>query len=277
VNMSQATPLTSGDQIIEMMRPSPDGEWLLYDSTLYGSADIFRIPTSGGPPERLTTHPSHEFAPAVSRDGRLLAFHSFRTGTRDVFVQLLEGGSVEQVTSTPSQESYPTWLPDSRTLLFFDQTVINGRFRGMFVTRRSAPGTWDAPSELDFDPVRGSAVFPDGRFAYVGNGSVELSSLDRAIHRVLYRPVPQSADPIIEYVQAEPGDSRTLYLKSHDAQGRASLWALPVTGGRPTLLVRFDDLSRPSSRFEFTVAKGRFFFTVDDRRSNIWLADVTER
>ena len=72
-----------------------------------GSADIFRMPTGGGPAERLTTHPSHEFAPAVSPDGRLLAYHSFRTGTRDVFVQPLEGGPVEQVTSTPAQESLP--------------------------------------------------------------------------------------------------------------------------------------------------------------------------
>jgi hypothetical protein len=50
-----------------------------------------------------------------------------------------------------------------------------------------------------------------------------------------------------------------------------------VTGGTPALLVRFDDLSRPSSRFDFTVGNGRFFFTIDDQRSNIWLADVTER
>ncbi len=57
VDISRATPLTSGNQIVEMMRMSPDGKWVLYDSTLHGNADIFRIPTGGGPAERLTTHP----------------------------------------------------------------------------------------------------------------------------------------------------------------------------------------------------------------------------
>jgi hypothetical protein len=94
---------------------------------------------------------------------------------------------------------------------------------------------------------------------------------------MIYRPAPGSADPVVESVQTQPGDGRTLYLKSHDAEGRAAFWSLPLAGGAPTLLVRFDDLSRPSSRFDFAVGNGRFLFTIDDRRSNIWLADVTER
>jgi len=106
---------------------------------------------------------------------------------------------------------------------------------------------------------------------------LEIGAVDRGTDRVLYRPTPETTDPIAEFVQAEPGNASTLYMKSHDAEGRAHLWSLPVTGGTPRLLVRFDDLSRPSSRFEFAVAHGRFFFTIDDRRSNIWLADVTER
>ena len=153
VDISRATPLTSGNQIVEMMSMSPDGKWVLYDSTLHGNADIFRIPTGGGPAERLTQHPADEFAPAVSPDGRLLAYHSWRTGTRDIFVQPLEGGPVEQVTGTPSQESYPVWLADSRSLIFWDQAVSNGKFRGKFVVRRHAPGTWGTPRGLDLDPA----------------------------------------------------------------------------------------------------------------------------
>ena len=64
VDISRATPLTSGNQIVEMMRMSPDGKWVLYDSTLHGNADIFRIPTGGGPAERLTTHPGRRIRPS---------------------------------------------------------------------------------------------------------------------------------------------------------------------------------------------------------------------
>jgi len=278
VNVSDASPLTSGNQIIEAMKVSPDGKWLLYDSTLYGSADIFRMPAGGGAVERLTSHPSHEFAPNVSWDGRWLAYHSFRTGTRDVFVQPLAGGPEEQVTNTPGQESFPTWLRDSQGLLFFDQAVKDGQFRGQFATRRSGPGSWDSPIELDFIGLSRYSVLPDQRLAYPRAGGVELSTLDRSSIRFIYRPTPNSDDPVVESVQTEPGaDGRTLYLKSHDSDGRAAFWSLPLSGGAPTLLVRFDDLSRPSSRMDFSVGNGRFFFTIDDRRSNIWLADVTER
>ena len=66
-------------------------------------------------------------------------------------------------------------------------------------------------------------------------------------------------------------------IKSHDADGRASFWSVPVGGGPPSELVRFDDLSRPSRRWDFDAGAGRFFFTIEDRRSNIWIADVSDR
>ena len=278
VNISDAAPLTSDNQIIEFVQVSRDGKWLLYDSTLHGSADIFRMPAGGGPPERLTSHPSHEFAPSASWDGRLLAYHSFRTGTRDIFVQPLEDGRpVEQVTNTPAQESFPTWLPDGQRLLFFDQAVTEGRWRGLFATRRQAPGTWETPSELGFAGIARTSVLPDGRLAYARAGGVEVSALDPSTAQVIYRPAPGSRDPVVKNVQTQPGDGRTVYFKSHDADGRAAFWSLPVAGGTPTLLVRFDDLSRPSSRPDFAVGNGRFYFSIEDHRSNIWLADVTER
>ena len=49
-----------------------------------------------------------------------------------------------------------------------------------------------------------------------------------------------------------------------------------MTGGRPTLLVQFEDPARQSLRPDFDVAGGQFYFGVDERRSNLWVADVTE-
>ena len=171
------------------------------------------------------------------------------------------------------------WLADSRSLIFWDQAVSNGKFRGFFVVHRHEPGTWGTPRHLDFDGPAGLPnVLPDGKSSpMIRAGGVEIGTVDHDNRRVVYQPAPQSADPFVENVQVAPEDGHTLYLKSHDAEGRASFWSLPVSGGAPALLVRFDDASRPSSRFEFAVGGGRLFFAVDDRRSNIWLADVTER
>lgn len=85
-----------------------------------------------------------------------------------------------------------------------------------------------------------------------------------------------SADPVPESPLWSP-DGVTLYFKSHDAQGRASFWSVPATGGRPRLLVRFTDPARPSNRFDFASDGKRFYFTIDDRQSDIWVAEVKQR
>ena len=72
-------------------------------------------------------------------------------------------------------------------------------------------------------------------------------------------------------------DGRTVYFKSHDADGRASFWSVPTAGGRPRLLVRFDDLSRVSIRADFAAGAGQLFFTLEDRQADIWMADISRR
>jgi Tol biopolymer transport system component len=79
--------------------------------------------------------------------------------------------------------------------------------------------------------------------------------------------------PPAEQVEWSP-DGRTLYYKSHDAQGRASFWAVNAAGGLPRLLVRFNDLSRPSSRRDFTTDGKRFYFAIQDRQSDVFVAEM---
>ena len=69
-------------------------------------------------------------------------------------------------------------------------------------------------------------------------------------------------------------DSRTLYFKSEDARGNAAFWAIPVTGGTPRLLIRFNDPTRPASRPEWFIGKGRMYFAIQDRQSDIWVMEV---
>ena len=83
-------------------------------------------------------------------------------------------------------------------------------------------------------------------------------------------------DPIVGRVDFAR-DGAGVYFRSHDAMGRASLWYEPLTGGRPTLLVRFDDLAPQSYRSNFAVAAGKFFFAINDRQSDVWVAELTTR
>jgi len=87
VTTAGSTPVTRGNQVIESMRVSRDGRWLVYDSDLLGNANIYRMPLSGGLRRQLTTSTAEEFAPDLSPDGRFVAYHSWRTGTRDIEVE----------------------------------------------------------------------------------------------------------------------------------------------------------------------------------------------
>lgn len=272
VDASTAQPVTSGNQIIEAMRVSRDHRWLLYDSNLHGSADIFRLSLEGGTPQRLTTDPADDFAPDLSPDGSEIAYHSWRTGTRDIVVQSLDGRRTLLLTNTPGQESYPVWSPDGRALVFYDQHREGDVLRGIYVTHRDASGTWSAPVHRRTDGIKVSWS-PDGRFlAYARNGTLEVMPPDLGAPRVIYAP-QDPRDPLVDEVRIS-NDGRVLYFKSHDAEGRARIWSLPMSGGRPRLLVRFDDLSRPSTRSDFAVGNGRFYFTLDERESDIWVADI---
>ena len=72
-------------------------------------------------------------------------------------------------------------------------------------------------------------------------------------------------------------DGRSLIFKSHDADGRASFWSIPASGGVPRLLARLPDLARPSHRADFSADGKRLYFTIEDKQSNIWIADIAPR
>jgi hypothetical protein len=94
---------------------------------------------------------------------------------------------------------------------------------------------------------------------------------DSGAQRDLY--VPRAGDPRAE-LAIYSADGREIYFKSHDAQGRASFWSIPAAGGRPRLLVWFDDPARASNRFEFASDGKRLYFTIEDRQSDVWVVEV---
>jgi Tol biopolymer transport system component len=276
VDASVARQVTTGNQVVEAVSVSGDGRWLLFDSTLHGNAEIFRLPIAGGTPERLTTDPADDFAPDLSPDGRLVTYHSWRSGTRDIVIKPLDGASVETVTSSPSMESYPLWSPDGSAIAFFDQVVERDELRGLFIVRRDGSGGWGPPSSLRKGTSR-MAWLPDGQaLACVRDGGIEVVSVESGEARAVYTPAPASADPRAIGVDVSD-DGRTIYFKSHDEEGRAMLWSVAASGGRPRLLVQFMDPSHPSIRADFAAGAGQFFFTLEDRQADIVIADVVRR
>jgi len=265
--------VTSGNQTIEGVRISPDGRWLLYDSNLGGNSDIYRTPIEppGGEPDRLTRGPGDKFRGVLSPNGRELAYHSFQTGSRNIFLSTVGADSVRQLTRSANQFAMPNWSPDGNALAFFDMTATR-----IMVMRRDSTGRWRAPR---FTGGRGwrAEWSPDGRtIAFVSpvDGRIGLVPADSGAVRDLY--VPWRGDPLAELALFAP-DGRALYFKSHDSRGQASFWILPVTGGRPRRLIQFDDPSWSSNRFDFASDGKRFYFTVENRQSDLWVAALGGR
>jgi Tol biopolymer transport system component len=87
---------------------SPDGRTIVFASDAEGQFDIFIVPSAGGKPRNVTSHPAIEHVPSFSRDGQSIYFSSSRSGAFQVWKVPVSGGEAVQVTKDGgwlSQES----------------------------------------------------------------------------------------------------------------------------------------------------------------------------
>ncbi len=121
---------------------------------------------------------------------------------------------------------------------------------------------------------QGAKWSPDGRWiAYTGARGLRLIPSEGGNPRILVES--QDPDLLPPSFPAWARDSRTVYYLAYGVDRRASFWSVPVTGGQPKLLVKFDDPSRQMSRIEFATDGEKFYFTLAKFESDIWVADLS--
>jgi serine/threonine-protein kinase len=272
VSAYSGSQLTFDQEGIEGIALSRDGRWIAFDSDRRGNYDIWKIPATGGQPVQLTNDPAGDHVQSWSPDGSELVFHSFRTGNRDVFTMRADGTGVRQVTNSPESEANPVWGADANTLVI--QRSSAERDRLYLWTRSRDDGAWVMAKLLTPDGGADPTVAPDGRLiAYIWGGALHLVAPDGTANRVL---VP-AADPAVRPEPTMPGwspDSRTVFYMAYDEQRAGSLWSVPVDGGAPTRLVRFDDPRRPSLRRDFATDGQRLYYAVADPASDVYIVEL---
>ena len=141
---------------------SADGDWVVFTSERYESADIFRVQPDGTGLERLTDHPAFDDQAVLSPDGTRLMFVSTRDGgSTDIYIKDLTSGQVRNITDTPGGDYRPRWSPDGERIAFSSD-------RG--VPLPMAAGRWEhlhpvAVYVMDQSGDRVRKLSPDGQLS----------------------------------------------------------------------------------------------------------------
>ena len=278
VAIRDGIPVTTGSQVIEEHDISPDGRWLVFDSNRRGNMDLYKMPLGGGEAVPLTNFPGDEFAPRWSPDGREIAFYADapgRVGRSQIMVMPAEGGPPSALTNSPGYNSMPAWSPSGLALAFM--STRTGPNRIWLLARDSVAGAWHEPVRLTDFSCWLSGWAPDGSgvLCDAGDDLVFVSPKGR----VLWRRNLVPASGLAGYGTAGYArDGRTIYVWGDHRDGRRGVWAIPVAGGPPRLVIVWDDptLTVPGlvNPLRPDVGANRLYLTVSQYESDIWVANL---
>jgi dipeptidyl aminopeptidase/acylaminoacyl peptidase len=236
------------------------------------------MPADGGAIEQLTTNPADDFNGEVSPDDKELAFHAVRNGTRDIVVIPSAGGAEKTVYGGPYEERWPHWSPDGRSLAF-SITEAPGSKAGLYVIHRAPDGSWGEPRKVSPREVQGYWT-PDGKALLLERGFAdwENEQLVHYIERVWVDTGRTDSLPIpfenASFVGTRIGSGgRELFLRIATRGGSVAFWAMPVTGGKPRLILRPEGPDIGGRGYWATNGK-RLYFVRTERKSDIFVAEV---
>ncbi|MFL5487013.1 MAG: protein kinase domain-containing protein, partial [Gemmatimonadaceae bacterium] len=288
VSVSTARPIMSTTESIEVVRVSPDGKWLAFDSDRSGNMDIYKIRIDGSGLQQLTHNSADEFRPSWSPDGREIAFHSWRSGNRDSYAVSADGATERVIMSGPAHEFSGRWSPDGSQIAF--ESDRSGQVEIYVVgsgKRETGSGTAAEGAARRLTTGGGSLPrwSPDGKFiAYTVTSTntpgIPLPTPLRVIPAqggpVRTIPVPASLGQMVA-IEDWSGDGKKLYFRVIAPNGDRDIAEASLDGSAPSVLVRFDDREkRPFNPFFSTDGK-TIYFTLGRQEADIWVMELRKK
>jgi Tol biopolymer transport system component len=274
-SMKDAVPLTTGNQTIETLSVTRDGRTLIFDSNLKGRQDLYVMSTAGGEVRRVTRGGTDNFSPDPSPDNREIAFHTIRNTTRDIYVVGIDGSGERALVDDGAESFHPAYSPDGLTIAYSDLATTSTT---RVIRRKSLDAEWGPPETLPIPNGFGPRWSPDGRyiayFTHARPGGIGIYELGGTARQLM---PPDTFG--LEYPSWPEwsADSRSIYFRAFDADDAEGLYQVDLAGGRPRLLIRFDDPTRTVFLGAIPHDGKRFYFAAGELESDIYLMDLVTK
>jgi serine/threonine protein kinase/Tol biopolymer transport system component len=114
--VGEPRPVTQGSRMVRSADASPDGHWIVYDTSL-PQEDLYVVSTDGEQMRQLTNDAAHDRVPRWSPDGRRILFYSDRNGIYQPWSIRADGGDRQPLTAIKNRISDSIWTPDGKWLV----------------------------------------------------------------------------------------------------------------------------------------------------------------
>jgi Tol biopolymer transport system component/tRNA A-37 threonylcarbamoyl transferase component Bud32 len=268
VSIDLARPVTTGNQLIEDVDVTADGEWIVFDSDRDGNSEIYKLRVGTSEPVRLTDHPAGDFGAFWSPDGRRVGFHSLRNGNRDLFLVEADGTGLVQLTADQDHELDADWSPDGSAIVAEVIDADGMEIEGFVIV----PLEGGEASARRITAVGDFAAWsPAGEtIAYHAADGLRTFPVDGGESRLV---VSNEADGSEAFYAAWSPDGGTLYYLARGPE-HWMIRAAPADGGPSRILVRLDEPDRQQSRYGFTTDGRTFYLTLGSHASDVWVMDL---
>ncbi|MBI5254992.1 MAG: PD40 domain-containing protein [Burkholderiales bacterium] len=218
--------------------PALQGQQLWFTA----EGDIWRVGTTGGRAERITTHPGYETHPAVSPDGRWLAFVGAYEGSPDVYLMPTTGGTPRRLSWFGARVQVWGWTPDGEVLA----TAPAASGAPDLQLYAIAPAT-GLQRTLPVGQASDGALSADGKTLYFSRGGLRGDNVRAyrggATARLWQLALggPAEARPLLSheaghkrpmpYLARQGGVAQPRVAFLSDRDGRFNLWSVDAAGG----------------------------------------------
>jgi tricorn protease len=223
---------------------APDGSAIVFRY----QGDLWRVPTTGGNAQLLTTHEAFDGSPVWSHDGKRIAFSSNRYGNGDVYVMPSTGGEATRLTFHSAWDGPSDFTRDNASVIFSANRLddaANQMFPvGGLGELYSVPVGGGATDRIITTPAIAARLSPDGTllaFHDVKGYEDEFrkhhtSSVTRDIwtydlttkqYKQVSSFIGEDRNPVFS------ADGRSLYYLSEE-KGSFNVFRMPVGGGATT-------------------------------------------